>query len=362
MKLDLRSINDNKPAQRPVTKPARKKTAPKDGGFAAKFLDFHKRPLGKFVMSALYTWLICGVISLTLLYGPWDGFRTMLITTTEVTINHKYISHIFYPQSTIDKVMEKNKVTELETKTDTGSITTKLPDKKKNEITLTDISSGNYKAWMLEISDPSTVFLGVSEYFGHKGQKMPYLISNYPNAVAGINAGGFGDANGFGNGGIPMGLVISEGDIMHMPNKSTYNIVGFDENNVLILGKFTKAEVSELHLRDACEFTPFLIINGEAAEMSGNGGWGLNPRTAIGQRRDGTVVFVVIDGRSVSSAGVTIKTLQDIMIKQDCYNAANLDGGSSTVLYYNGAVINNPSGSDSDGMRFLPNAFLANKD
>lgn len=360
MKLDLRSINDNRPEPRPE-KPPRRRAPVKEGSFAEKFLAFHRRPLGKFVMSALYTWLICGIAGLTLLYGPWDGFRTLLITTTEVTINHKYISHIFYPQATIDKVMEKNKVQELETKTDTGSISTKPVEKKTNEITLTDISSGNYKAWKLEISDPSTVFLGVSEYFGQKGQKMPYLISNYPRAVGGINAGGFGDANGFGNGGIAMGLVISEGDVMHMPNKNSYNIVGFNEDDVLILGKFTKAEVSELRLRDACEFTPFLIINGEPAEMSGNGGWGLNPRTAIGQRRDGTVVFVVVDGRSVSSAGVTIKTLQEIMIREDCYNAANLDGGSSTVLYYNGAVINNPSGSDSDGMRFLPNAFLVNR-
>ena len=211
---------------------------------------------------------------------------------------------------------------------------------------------------MLEISDPSSVILGVSEYFGVKGQKLPYLMQNYPSAVAGINAGGFGDANGFGNGGIPMGLVISEGEILHQPNKSSYNIVGFNEDNVLVLGNFRKGELSELKLRDAVEFTPFLIINGEPAKMEGNGGWGTAPRTAIGQRRDGTVVFVVVDGRSISSAGVSIRTLQEIMIEQECYNAANLDGGSSTVLQYDGEIVNNPSGSDADGMRFLPNAFL----
>lgn len=361
MKLYLKSINDNPPEPSERKKRKRKEPAFKEGSFFERFYKFHKRPLGRFVMSAVYTLLIFGIVSLSLLYGPWGGFRTLMITTTEVTINHKYISHLFYSQKTIDKVMENNKVQDLDIKTDTGSIAAKTATKKENVITLTDISSGSYKAWMLEISDPSTVFLGVSEYFGVKGQKMPYLIGNYPTAVAGINAGGFGDANGYGNGGIAMGMVISQGDILYMPKKSTYNVVGFDENNVLILGKFTAAEMEELHLRDACEFTPFLIINGEAAEMTGNGGWGLNPRTAIGQRRDGTVVFVVVDGRSVSSAGVTIKTLQDIMIAQGCYNAANLDGGSSTVLYYNGAVINNPSGSDSDGMRFLPNAFLVNR-
>ena len=303
----------------------------------------------------LYTWFICGVVGLFLLYGPWDGFRTYFITSSQTTINHKYLSELFYPKAVIDDVMSKNTVIDLDTQTDTNSINTST---NKNEIKLTNISKGNYKAWMLEISDPSSVILGVSEYFGVKGQKLPYLMQNYPSAVAGINAGGFGDANGFGNGGIPMGLVISEGEILHQPNKSSYNIVGFNEDNVLVLGNFRKGELSELKLRDAVEFTPFLIINGEPAKMEGNGGWGTAPRTAIGQRRDGTVVFVVVDGRSISSAGVSIRTLQEIMIEQECYNAANLDGGSSTVLQYDGEIVNNPSGSDADGMRFLPNAFL----
>ncbi len=322
---------------------------------AATKIKFAKRPVGKFVLSMIYTWFLCGVVSLFLLYGPWDWFRTTLITSSETTINHKYIARLFYSQSMIDEVMSKNKVIDLDTQTDANSISA---DTDVNEVVLTDISEGNYKAWMLEISDPSSVFLGVSEYFGVKGQKLPYLMNNYPNALAGINAGGFGDANGFGNGGIPMGLVMSEGEMLYMPNKSSYNIVGFNTDNVLILGNFKKSELNDLNLRDAVEFTPFLIINGEAATIKGNGGWGLAPRTAIGQRRDGTVVFVVVDGRSVSSAGVTIKTLQDIMIEQECYNAANLDGGSSTVLQYNGNVVNKPSGSDADGMRFLPNAFL----
>ena len=82
--------------------------------------------------------------------------------------------------------------------------------------------------------------------------------------------------------------------------------------------------IRDRRLRDAVEFTPFLIINGEPAKMEGNGGWGTAPRTAIGQRRDGTVVFVVVDGRSISSAGVSIRTLQEIMVEQQCYNACLL--------------------------------------
>lgn len=316
--------------------------------------NFVKKASGKYVVSMFSTWLVLGTISLVLLYGPWGGFRDFLITSAQTTINHKYIANIFYPQSVIDKVMSSNAVIEIEDKVEIGQIDTST---KKNETRLTDISKDGYNAWMLEISDPSSVILGVSKYFGVKGQKMPYLLENY-DAIAGINAGGFGDANGFGNGGIPIGLVVSEGNELHMPNKNSYNIVGFTEDDVFVAGKYTKSELKDLNLRDAVEFTPALIVNGEEAEMTGNGGWGLAPRTAIGQRRDGTVVFVVVDGRSAKSMGVTIKTLRDIMVEQGCYNAANLDGGSSTVLSYKDEIVNDPSGSDKDGMRFIPNAFI----
>ncbi len=322
----------------------------------SRFRAFLSRPVGKYFSSMLLTWVILGSISLFLLYGPWKGFRTFMITSTETTINHKYISRIFYSDETIKAVMESNKVEELGTTVDTNHVNTNV---RESTTTLTEISKDGYKAWKLEISDPSKVKLGISKYFGTKGQKMPYLLENYPDAIAGINAGGFGDAKGWGNGGVVMGYCVAEGDILNFPQKSVYNIIGFDKNNVLILGNFSKSELEGLNLRDAVEFTPFLIINGEEAQIKGNGGWGTAPRTAIGQKKDGTVVFVVVDGRQPGySMGVTMKQLQEIMVDAGCYNAANLDGGSSTVLSYNDDIINQPSGSDSDGMRFIPNAFI----
>ena len=48
-------------------------------------------------------------------------------------------------------------------------------------------------------------------------------------------------------------------------------------------------------MEDAVEFGPFLIVNGNAAEIKGNGGWGIAPRTVLAQRKDGIVLFVVID-------------------------------------------------------------------
>lgn len=319
---------------------------------------FASTPKGRFVVAALSALISTGIIGLFLMYGPITYFRELLITSAMTTINHKYLATWFYPQETIDYVMSKNTVIEPDANTNEEQIN--VSNKKENEMTLTEISKDGYKGWVLEISDPSKVILGISQYFGTKGQKMPYFIANY-DALAGINAGGFGDAGGHGNGGIAMGLVISEGKVLKMPKKSSYDIIGFDYNNVLIIGKYTASEIEELNLRDAIEFNPRLIVNGEPATIKGNGGWGMAPRTAIGQRTDGTVLFVVIDGRSLTSTGVTMKTLQEIMIDLGAYNAANLDGGSSTVLYYDNEVVNNPSGSDADGMRFLPNAFLVMK-
>ncbi len=292
------------------------------------------------------------------LYGPISFFRELLITSAMTTLSHQYYATTFYSDETIQAVMDKHKVIDSTLTTDTGSIE-KL--EKENEIIVRKITGSTFTGFVMEVSDPSWVRLGIPANFGTKGQKIPLLIRDY-GAVAGINAGGFGDANGWGNGGRAIGLVVVDGHVVQEPSPyaSEVNIVGFNEDDVLVLGSYDVDEWEDLNLRDACEFEPFLIINGEPTEIRGNGGWGVAPRTAIAQRKDGTVLLVVIDGRSIHSAGATIKQLQQVLIEEDAYNAANLDGGSSTVLYYTeeGGVMNNPSGSDSDGMRFLPNAWL----
>ena len=65
----------------------------------------------------------------------------------------------------------------------------------------------------------------------------------------------------------------------------------------MILGKYTMEKIKEMKIRDAVSFSPILILNGVPTEMTGNGGWGIAPRTGIGQRADGAVIFLTIDGR-----------------------------------------------------------------
>ena len=102
----------------------------------------------------------------------------------------------------------------------------------------------------------------------------------------------------------------------------------------MILGKMSANTALQKGVRDAVTFGPFLIVNGKRSFIKGNGGWGTAPRTAIGQRKDGIVLFLVIDGRKLGLPGADMVDLTNIMSNYGAYNAANLDGGTSSVLVF----------------------------
>ena len=311
----------------------------------------------KAYLYSLFASILCAtILGSFLMYGPFGFIRNTVVTSAMTTLNHKYFAEWFYSEDTIQDILKQNVTVAPEGSTDTSQIDTSST-MDAADIKVTGISRNGFKGWMMEIPDPSWVRLGIPQKFGQHGAKLPIIYNDY-GAIAGINAGGFADNNGFGNGGTPVGMVIVDGDIIYNSTATYHNLIGFDKNNVLVLGRYTTSEIKAMNIRDAVEFTPMLILNGEPASISGNGGWGYAPRTAIGQKKDGTVLFLIIDGRSATSVGATMKDLLEIMLEFGAYNAANLDGGSSTVLMHNDVVINNPSGSDSDGMRFLPNAWL----
>ena len=122
-------------------------------------------------------------------------------------------------------------------------------------------------------------------------------------------------------------------------------------NNKFILGKMSKQEAINMGYRDAIEFGPYLIVNGKRSFIKGNGGWGVAPRSAIGQRKDGIVLFLVINGRLATSIGADMSDLCDIMENYGAYNAANLDGGSSSELVIKGKIINTPVAGGENGLR-----------
>ena len=207
-------------------------------------------------------------------------------------------------------------------------------------IRIEKVSGDTYNAHVMIIRDPSRVYLATSsDNFSTSipGNRINKQIE-IEGAVAAINAGAFFD-DGTGNpivGSVPEGLVISEGAVRWTSGQAPQEgFVGFNNENVMIVAKtMTADKAMELGIRDGCCFGPVLIMNNTVNEEAYNAKSGLNPRTAIGQRADGAVIFLCIDGRQASSMGGTYADIIDIMVEYGAVNACNLDGGSSTVMLY----------------------------
>lgn len=316
------------------------------------------------------------VIGVPLVFkGPFTNIKENWVLTAMTTMNHQYLARIFVSESEINEIMAKNKTPESSETMNIGAI--QINKQAINQeyniydsymypgaetiydedgIRIDTFKEGKFKAYVTIIDDPSRVKVATTEGLGSYGEKLESITERY-GAVVGINAGGFVDTGGRGNGGTPLGVVIEDSVELYSQSNKNYHIVGFNNNDVLVLGNYSKVERSKLNLRDAITFRPFLIINGNPQITEGNGGWGIAPRTAIGQRKDGKVIFLTIDGRQASSIGATLKEVQDIMLLYGAYNCANLDGGSSTQLVLNNETINKPSSSSSSG-RYLSTAFI----
>ncbi|MBO5638849.1 MAG: phosphodiester glycosidase family protein [Oscillospiraceae bacterium] len=226
-------------------------------------------------------------------------------------------------------------------------------DEDGDGILVVDVMKKGFQGTMIIVLDPSRVFLGGPGFFGGNGMILEDLVARY-DALGGINAGGFIDEDGAGSGGFPEGLTVLEGEAYLWADSGAS--AAFDNNNVLHVGFFKKEEVAELGIRDCASFGPQLIVDGQP-EYGSYMESGINPRTAIGQRADGAVLMLCIDGRQLRSIGASFADIRDVMLDFGAVNACSLDGGSSTVMYYNGEYLNWPS-SASGTSRYLPNAFL----
>ena len=310
-----------------------------------------------------------------ILYGPYHGFRDWLITTAMTTMTHQWIAYLFYSPETIDEVMSNNKVDEIVEDTDTDAITVSMEEKKEyaneyerailekehpgDKYKIINISGKGYTGFLAAIYDPSKVHTLVTAKMGKSGQYLTTMAKDNI-AIVAINGGGFDDPNYNSNAANPLGITYSKGKLM----TSYYyagagGIIGFDNKDKLILSSnCTRANAEKLGVRDAVTCGPFLIVNGKASTVVGNGGWGTAPRSAIGQRQDGIVLFLAIDGRMVKRPGADMDDLIEVMQNYGAYNAANLDGGTSTAMVVNYELINDPI--DSTGAhktRFISTGF-----
>ena len=207
------------------------------------------------------------------------------------------------------------------------------------------VSGDTYNAHVMIVRDPSTVYIGVSNEGGYSrnipGKRITEMMEATPDAIAAVNAGAFFD-NGTSDpsvGSTPEGLVVSNGATVWKtgaPPNGITGFAGFNKDNILVVSKknLTQKEAEEQNIRDGCCFGPVLIMNNEVNMEAYNNNSGFNPRTAIGQRADGAVIFVCIDGRQVGSSGGTYADIINIMEEFGAVNACNMDGGSSSVMMY----------------------------
>ena len=327
-----------------------------------------RRYISRAVLSVL---TIVAVLLVTLLSacfvlfrGPSQSFGDMVTVTMLETSALKFVPRIYYSEKTVQEIVERNSIAAPTEDTDTSLITidtgvhedgTTEADYK--DIEVFEVNGGTYRGFMMIVRDPSRVSVGVCrENFNSKPGLQLYEIAEKYNAVAAVNGGAFADDGGVGNGGKPKGAVVSNSKILYYSGGHDENTtVGFTQDHKLVVGEFSRDTLEKLNLRDAVTFGPALVINGEACEVNGISS-GLNPRTAIGQREDGAVLMLVIDGRQVNSMGATHADLMKIMLEYGAVNACNLDGGSSSIMYYEGKYLNN--GVAVTGSRKIPTAIV----
>ena len=331
--------------------------------------------------TGIFTLGSIGIITgLTLLYGPWSNFREWLITTAMTTMTHQYFATWFYDDDIINDVLNRNKVVEINEDTDINSINFATlneieyaneyekqileRDPKNNDYKIIEISEKKFDGYLVAVYEPHRIQTVCTKQLGKSGQYLTTMAEDNDALIA-INGGGFDDPNFNSTGGSPLGVTICNWAYASQAQYSgAGGIIGFTRANKLILtSKVSVKEAKEKDIRDAVTFGPFLIVNGKASSVVGNGGWGTAPRTAIAQRTDGIVLFLIVDGRTASKPGADMDDLIKVLKRYGAYNAANLDGGTSSVLVVNNTIVNDPT--DSSGAhktRPISTGFILKKD
>lgn len=191
------------------------------------------------------------------------------------------------------------------------------------------------------VSDLKTAFADSS--YGRNITEKTSDIAEDVNAILAVNGDFYGAQES--------GYVIRNGVL--------YRDTAADDRQDLVIyedGSFEVVEESEVTAQELLDkgawqvlsFGPGLVEDGEIA-VSENEEVGQamasNPRTALGVTEDGHYLFVVSDGRTSESEGLSLYEMAEFMQSLGAVTAYNLDGGGSSTMYFNGEVVNNPTTS-----------------
>lgn len=298
---------------------------------------------------------------LVLFFGPYDNTRKTFISTVLAT-RHAYLINDIIPQSALNKLLGIDEESDSqEVFQDMKKINVKY--KVGNEINRYDIHTQRFDGYVLEVKNPLKMKVAMTNFLGKMGEKTSQMAEDN-NAVAAINGGSFIDKSTdgtayAGTGSEPGGFVISGGNVIYPKSgadeKKVENVIAFTKSGELVVGDHSLADLKKMNVQEAmCFRRPNIVING-IRQVKNKMEDGLNPRTAVGQKQDGTIILLVIDGRKITSPGASLYDVQEIMMERGAVNAGALDGGYSSTMYYKGNVINSPNAWD--GERTVATAF-----
>lgn len=335
--------------------------------------------LGKLLLIFLETVLLLAVALYGVMYvlakGPSPTARELFVRSVRETSAIGFLAELYLSEEEIAQIEASRDQVEEYVQTDTSLITIQQPEQQDEEgpkadawglvdedgdgIILEEVKGEGYCGYMMVVLDPSRVIMGsIPTSYNAMGYTVDAMVREF-DAVAGINAGGFFDPDGTGNGSMPDSMTVFEGEVYYSNLGTRDGFAGIDSNHILHVGKLTAEEVKQRDIQYGVCFGPVLIANGEIALAEDNVG-GLNPRTAIGQRSDGAMLLLVIDGRQVISIGATYMDLVEIFLEYGAVNACNLDGGSSSMMWYRDGYVNNCA--SVIGIRPVPTTFVVLKE
>ena len=317
-----------------------------------------------FIFTAVATLVVILAVSLNMMCSDsFPDLQSRLVTTFLETGQLKFIPSLFLSDEKIQAIVNENSMADFNEEVDsglidvggTGSIDLSEEEQEWGDIEIFEVKGSTFYATMLYLKDPSRLSVATVYPWTNQGVSLDKLVES-AGAIGGINGGLYNSTNN--GGGAPFGVVVSNGEIQKNEPQSFTGLVliGLTNDHILQiipLSSMTPRDVEEMvkekGIRDAVTFQEEssdasnhfvqLIINGEPREMSGTGS-GLNPRTAIGQRADGSLLLLVTDGRGKNGhTGASAFDLINVMMSYGAVNAANLDGGSSSCMYYEGEFL-----------------------
>lgn len=290
-------------------------------------------------------------------FTPSGSNLRYMLADTLITTQHRYLAKYLIGQSELNRrVANYDKEFDAMAQVkDEHQVN--VQSHANNSVEIEPISGNSFKGYIMYVHNPKMVRLVTTDTVG-RGEQVLSMVKR-TGAIAGVNGGAFDDPNWDGNGFKPAGIVMSGGKILYddAGMNTPVNVVGIDRNGLMVAGKYKPTQLLQMGVSEAVTFQPRFIVNGKGLVKNEADGWGIAPRTCMAQKKDGTLMFIVIDGRQPGySIGATLYDVQKILLEKGAVTAANLDGGSSTVLVKGDTVVDRPS--SKYGMRYLPTAFL----